>query len=443
MQPGAITTGLHRKRPVCIWFGKLSLLLVFVVISLMLIQGLDQSAVYRHAPVFYLLWNSQDDAARDELRDRMNQGRLSQGQIRQLADHALVVQGDKSILWNTHNLVWGAIFEEAYAAGAVTQAQLDRYINQSFDLELQVRPRVQQGRTPHFQLVVDGRRVGPTTEIDLVVHVLSMEVNGEPLDSIHHGRPGQPNMSLRFSKSSIHHRAVRWPIEEFIKHRGAATIDMLLEIQTTIVAINGTSVALPTVKTQEPLQFPLEVTEEPTGDYLSTELPLDEQVKKASIYIRENNRTNARSLVVVMRIDQTGKTLSSGNIEIWILADGKVYPLQSYGYGYRGGPNPTVSFAWDLEKIKNYPLVPINKTVDLLIFPDINRAEIASFQQKTWLGQWIFRDVPLDATPVTVEKITETDLPPSLVTPEVRYLTFEDADRNPTPADFEPKLSDD
>lgn len=67
----------------------------------------------------------------------------------------------------------------------------------------------------------------------------------------------------------------------------------------------------------------------------------------------------------------------------------------------------------------------------MILRPDIHRAETGNDDWAYWLAELAFRDVPTDATPINFawERLTDGSrpLPPTLVEPEFRLLTIEEA----------------
>ncbi len=117
----------------------------------------------RAKPVWWLKRDaSGDDPARvqtalTEMLRRVNEESLWSGQVEDLVEMALDVQGDTTTPWMVE---WGEIIEQAWTQGHVTDAQLERYLQQMVEdaYTLRTRNRVRQGTGLPYQLRRNGLR---------------------------------------------------------------------------------------------------------------------------------------------------------------------------------------------------------------------------------------------------------------------------------------------
>jgi hypothetical protein len=147
-QPRAVRTGQRRRVRWALAVGGLGLVtggLPLAVVGAAAAVGADLNS---YKPAGLLLWEGRTGgaeasaAAAGELLDRMVRGVLSEADTARAVAAALDIQGDRSRPWNE---AWGDVVERAQVDGRLSEADLQRFYNQSVVFELETRPTVRLG----------------------------------------------------------------------------------------------------------------------------------------------------------------------------------------------------------------------------------------------------------------------------------------------------------
>ncbi|MCC6682438.1 MAG: hypothetical protein IT445_16180 [Phycisphaeraceae bacterium] len=175
----AVVIGNRVRRPMATGVG-LALLAVSLLTGVMVFQFMDAED-WRHMEPVALLrlearWYPQATAPLDELIRRLQAGALSKEQINNIADDALVVQGDLAIHWKPK---WGDFVEEAQYAGSLDPAKWETYGHQAIRdiFQLELRPRVRLGDPVPYSLLGATARVGNEIHGQLWVQIEGRSVN--------------------------------------------------------------------------------------------------------------------------------------------------------------------------------------------------------------------------------------------------------------------------
>ena len=145
--PGAVRTG-NRVRRRGLRAGVLVVLLVALASVLMTgwvsVRGTDLTP-YKPAWAVMREVDGPEAISRPALRElarRLGEGELSDEQMIQFADRALAHQADRSKPWLP---AWGLFLEAAHDAGRLDAERWERYLRESVQFDLKVRPRVRRG----------------------------------------------------------------------------------------------------------------------------------------------------------------------------------------------------------------------------------------------------------------------------------------------------------
>jgi hypothetical protein len=122
-----------------------------------------------------------DTAALTELSRRLAAGELNAAQTARVTHHALAVQADRKQPWNA---AWGGFVENAYRAGSVSDAQWKTYVQQAFELKLEVRPRVRRGAHVVLRVTPTIDRAATQTLIDWTGYESAVTLGGATLPSL-------------------------------------------------------------------------------------------------------------------------------------------------------------------------------------------------------------------------------------------------------------------
>jgi hypothetical protein len=158
----AVEIGARRRRRGLLCAGIVVLLLVLggVVGGGVLLSG--RVNIYAHLPEAALLRIAkaavpQSTRAIDEMTSRLVAGTLSQATIEKAAEHALERQGDPQGVWIS---AWGEFLAAAGGAGNLTEAMLDRFVNQAITLTPIIPEKLKKGHSASFGLEITMDRAG-------------------------------------------------------------------------------------------------------------------------------------------------------------------------------------------------------------------------------------------------------------------------------------------
>ena len=113
-----------------------------------------------HKPVWLLLRDADTDgAALAELLTRLNNSKLSAGDVNRVVAKALAVQADPTRNWN---VTWGDLVERARVVASVSEADWARYVQQAVTLDLKARREVARGDPIWVEVTLKELRVGTT-----------------------------------------------------------------------------------------------------------------------------------------------------------------------------------------------------------------------------------------------------------------------------------------
>jgi hypothetical protein len=166
-KPTAIRVGHHYRRRGLLGTGAFLLLIGGFAAAVVGTTVARDADFNRYKPLWLLRWDvgSSDDIVRGsatrELTGRIAGGSFSDATLKELADHALSLQADRSQKWQEG---WGDVLEAVHDAGKLPDADWLRYIKQAVDLTLEV-PAAQDrsaGSLPYW-LVLGPSRVGSDT----------------------------------------------------------------------------------------------------------------------------------------------------------------------------------------------------------------------------------------------------------------------------------------
>lgn len=160
----------------------------------------------KYKPMPWLHWEGRHAesarafAALDEIAARMKSDRVSRGVATSFVAEALMVQADRTTVWNPG---WGDILEAAIEKGWASPEQELLYDTQAASViaELRVQPRMYSGQTPKWdrqlksEMVQDGKddgslvgseaRVGSTGRaVSLVMELAGAQLDGQPIQLI-------------------------------------------------------------------------------------------------------------------------------------------------------------------------------------------------------------------------------------------------------------------
>ena len=427
--------GQRRRR----WWAMVPgvLALVIAIGGALMSYGPSKVALYGWAPSAALVWVVEDELARDELTRRLGGGQLSDDVATRLVDYALAVQGDAARPWDE---AWGAVVEQAFVAGQLSDWQLERYVQQATRLRLTVRQRVQHGRRPAggVEHDPDWLRLGPATAWSATVHVEEIRVQGEAVPLPRWWTPGREAGRFEYEAGSMRLRRgsfLHLPLDAVGTHRGLVDVelDAGLSVELTIgpqfYAHVPQLVVLPADQVAG-VSAQIEVVDEPTGVYLAeAELPVSEQATRAGVWFEEPNtaRGERSRVLVVAVLDQPHRVDLECEVRIgqelvrlgWI---GSSNGREADGRGHYQ------ALRFDMSQLMRDR--PGLERVDVIVRPSVDRAEAAIEPVPTWLGEWVFEGVPLDG-PIEADRVSldlyRVNVLPSLVEAKVRALTWEEA----------------
>ena len=340
--------GQRRRR----WWAMVSGVLALMIAAggAAMWHGASKATVYGWTPSAALVWVVEDELARDDLTRRLGGGQLSDDLATRLVDYALDVQGDAARPWDE---AWGAVVEQAFVVGQLSDAQLERYVQQATRLRLTVRQRVQRGRTPAGGVEHDPSwlRLGPATAWSATVHVEQIRVEGEAVQLPRSWTPGREVGRFEYEAGTMRLRSgsfTHLPLEAVGTHRGFVDVEvdagLSVELEIAGQALPQ-PVVLPADRVAGTVAGQVEVVDELTGVYLAeAELPVSEQATRAGVWVEQPNpaRNESSPVLVVAVLDQPER------VELtWEFRVGQeTVPVRSIGSGSgRGVPRPLPDLA--------------------------------------------------------------------------------------------------
>ncbi|MEX0887562.1 MAG: hypothetical protein WD009_14110 [Phycisphaeraceae bacterium] len=352
-----------------------------------------------------------------------------------LVDYALAVQGDAARPWDA---AWGAVVEQAFVAGQLSDAQLERYVQQATRLRLTVRQRVQHGRTPAGGVDHDRSwlRLGPATAWSATVHVEQIRVEGGAVQLPRSWTPGREVGRFEYEAGTMRLRSgsfTHLPLEAVGRQRGFVHVEvdagLSVELEIAGQALPQ-PVVLPADQVAGAVAGQVEVVDEPTGVYLAeAELPASEQPARAGVWFEQPNpaRNEGSPVLVVAVLDQPHRVDLECEVRIGQETVRLAWVGSHSGGGVQGrGHYQALRF--ELSRLQRDR--PGLERVDVIVRPSVERAETAIEPVPTWLGEWVFEGVPLDA-PIEADRVSldlhRVDGLPSLVEAKARALTWEEA----------------
>lgn len=228
-----------------------------------------------------------------------------------------------------------------------------------------------------------------------------------------------------------------WPFEDVSKKTGIVDLEAKVEVSLHSASIHGNPVSSPIQPYEVTVSDQIQVVDHPVGNYLSGALPLVDQAAKAAVFIEQDS--NPRHPQNTLQASEPELVLflndqpDHGVTRFYFHKDSQFYPADSMWSGSRVSVEQEL-IRWSIEKIQErIPSTKESNTVDLIVMPDIGKLETSSVGDVGWLGMWVFRDIPLDVEPIEAIQLTgQTAMPESFVKPQMRFLTFEEADAEPT-----------
>lgn len=157
--PGATLIGHREKRKGLLGFGIFISLVGFVGATGIFTPMLMKIPWQRYEPVSWLVRDASSNgwgfySAFAELERRLAAGKLSQTQIDSIADMALANQADQKIVWHAG---WGDFLESAQAAGKLSAARWQLYIQQAPSISVRARPNVRKGDPWPVEVSINAR----------------------------------------------------------------------------------------------------------------------------------------------------------------------------------------------------------------------------------------------------------------------------------------------
>jgi hypothetical protein len=209
------------------------------------------------------------------------------------------------------------------------------------------------------------------------------------------------------------------PLEKVSRSLGSATIEVAYDVQ--IQELAGRALKHPIVVKGQHLAVTVKVVNHPTADY-QTNLAPAKQAERAGVWLRRGNKVAPLQIVFGLR-DQPFEWT---HFNAWLrLDDGEVVRLDRVGRSHGSDKgHHRCSNQWGLSSVE---AAEDQATADLVVRPDVERAETATSIPTLWLGQWVFEDVPLDAQPLRQHAgRTYDENMPSLVPAKAKRLTVKE-----------------
>jgi hypothetical protein len=153
-------------------------LVTIVGVALAMVSGTD---VNEYKPVGLLSWEGRRGSeaisagAAKELLARLQDGRLSESQVRTAVRTALAVQADESRAWSE---AWGDIVETAKTKGHVSEEEYQEFRNHAAVLEVETRSRVALGDPVPVVVRLKEVRMGSGSEAQAAVWLEEASVGG-------------------------------------------------------------------------------------------------------------------------------------------------------------------------------------------------------------------------------------------------------------------------
>ena len=233
--------------------------------------------------------------------------------------------------------------------------------------------------------------------------------------------------TMRLRRGSFTHL----PLEAVGRQRGLVDVEvdagLSVELELAGQALPQ-PVVLPADQVAGAVAGQVEVVDEPTGVYLAeAELPVSEQATRAGVWFEERNPARGeRSPVLVVAVTDQPHPV---HLE-WEVRVGQ----ETVRLDWVGGSSGTQAGGhYHTRRLNLSQLMrdrPGLERVDVIVRPSVERAETAVEPMPTWLGEWVFEGVPLDA-PIEAGRVSlelhRVDVLPSLVEAKARALTWEEA----------------
>ena len=234
---------------------------------------------------------------------------------------------------------------------------------------------------------------------------------------------------MRLRRGSFTHL----PLEAVGRQRGLVDVEvdagLSVELELAGQALPQ-PVVLPADQVAGSVAGQVEVVDEPTGVYLAeAELAESEQATRAGVWFEQPRQVfNERGpMLVVGVVDQPHRV----DLECEVRVGQETVRLDWVGSasGRRAdGRGHYQTLRFDLSRLMRDR--PGLERVDVIVRPSVKRAETAIEPVPTWLGEWVFEGVPLDA-PIEADRVSldlhRVDVLPSLVEAKARALTWEEA----------------
>jgi len=381
---------------------------------------------YPYAPNVLLIAMLDSDAARKEVATRISDGRLDGSLAASAATKALDVQGDPSKKWDDS---WGKIIEQAAAAGLLMPEDIERYARQGGIIAIQVRPKVQVGRIPKASVRTKGRgRLGPATSVNMLVYGRQFFINGEPV-ALPETRDGWiSNLNLGHIREG--NPAYGLPMKSFESQLGETSLK--LEIETQYKLMVGSQTFTPFKGKAQTLTATIQVVDHLTGHYVGPDArAIEERAKGAWIWLEKAKGES--QIYLTFGLKQPDPIPDPA---IWVRAAGGPYVNMSSSarmkMSYVGRGEHGESHAINIERLRRQ--FPTATHVDLIVRVNVEIEETKGYlilSESPWLGEWVFRNVPLNVEPQDAHDFLGERNPTSLVPAEARNLTREEVERPP------------
>jgi hypothetical protein len=159
-RPRAVRTGNRRRRRGLLALGALLLLPGIAALALLGWVATRGTNVQSYKPVWWLVSEADGPdaavraAAFAQLTLRLNQGKLSEKQVRGIAERALELQADDARSWDP---AWGDWVEQAQVMGWLPDDQWQRYVDRGINVRIKVRAAVRRGDVLPYRIEVPTR----------------------------------------------------------------------------------------------------------------------------------------------------------------------------------------------------------------------------------------------------------------------------------------------
>ena len=203
------------------------------------------------------------------------------------------------------------------------------------------------------------------------------------------------------------------PLEQVGARLGVVPVEIEVEPKYVVTAGAWTSAAVKGAVRK--LTANVEVVDHPTGNYVEpAAVPLADRAANAWVWFLNDQRSGKRRLA--FRTVRTEQMHQMHQARLWVRVDGRTIDVPNkFGSSWADEHfTPYTNLEWLRQRF------PEAMRVDLILRTNADHEEKSVMIRSMWLGEWMFRNIPLDAERQDQQ---QTQTPESRVPAQVLALT--------------------